>query len=313
MPAVDGMTSSGPGSWFTTEDPMRKPVHSKPPVSLGMYRSMYKKEYKWHEENKPPTEEDVKKLRAKEFAVPQEPQAMPYYDKALGEGRDVTQSEKEEGTDLSPSVLQQAHEEQRKHFSSDLPLAESCAPKQYLTTELAATQVDRPERPQALSGQENELSSSQHLQAAAGGPGATGMLLYRQKLDPTWGTYQHFMLETGQALRDEAQQNKNVALSSSVSVEECCGHDRRSTYSTDFQHQPAACTGSCIANKNLSHIFTEDERFHQNHWVSEYKDNYSIYLQKLNWASQGHAAEPGSALKPQGLPSQSEVSPDTAQ
>lgn len=45
------------------------------------------------------------------------------------------------------------------------------------------------------------------------------MLLYRQKLDPTWGTYQHFMLETGQALRDEAQQNKNVALSSSVLVE----------------------------------------------------------------------------------------------
>lgn len=116
----------------------------------------------------------LQKLRAKEFAVPQEPQAMPYYDKALGEGRDVTQSEKQEGIDLSPSVLQQAHEEQRKHFSSDLPLAESRAPKQYLTTELTATQADRPERPEALSGLEKELSSSQHLQAAVGGPGATG-------------------------------------------------------------------------------------------------------------------------------------------
>ncbi|XP_031444047.1 uncharacterized protein LOC116225692 [Phasianus colchicus] len=313
MPAVDGMTSSGPGSWFTTEDAMRKPVHSKPPVSLGMYTSMYKKEYKWPEESKPPTEEDVKKLRAKEFAVPQEPQAMPYYDKALREGREVKQIEKQEGITLSPSVLQQAHEEQRKHFGSDLPLAEGHAPKPYLTTELTATQADRPERPQAPSGLEKGLSSSQHLQAVGGGPGATGMLLYRQKLDPTWGTYQHFMLEAGQALQDEAQQNKNVALASSVLVKEYFDHDQRSTYSTDFQHQPAAYTGSCIANKNLSHIFTEAERFHQNRWVSEYKDNYSISLQKLNWASQGCTAELGSALKPQGLSSQSEVAPGTAQ
>ncbi|XP_046796611.1 uncharacterized protein LOC422928 isoform X1 [Gallus gallus] len=309
MPAGDGMTSSGPGSWFTTEDAMRKPVHSKPPVSLGMYRSMYKKDYTWKEESKPPTEEDVKKLRAKEFAVPQEPRAMPYYDKAVGEGREVTQ----EGIALSPRVLQQAHEEQRKHFSSDLPLAESHAPKQYLTTELTATPVDRLERPQGLRGLEKELSSSQHLQATVGGPGEAGMLLYRQKLDPTWGTYQHFMLDAGQALQHEAQQNKNMNLGSSVLTEECFDHDRRSTYSIDFQGQPAAHSGSCIANKNLSHIFTEDERFHKNHWVSEYKDNYSIHLQKLNRASQGHSAELGSALKPQGLSSQSEVAPDTAQ
>lgn len=112
----------------------------------------------------------LQKLRAKEFAVPQELRAMPYYDKAVGEGREVTQ----EGIALSPRVLQQAHEEQRKHFSSDLPLAESHAAKQYLTTELTATPVDRLERPQGLRGLEKELSSSQHLQATVGGPGEAG-------------------------------------------------------------------------------------------------------------------------------------------
>lgn len=45
------------------------------------------------------------------------------------------------------------------------------------------------------------------------------MLLYRQKLDPTWGTYQHFMLDAGQALQHEAQQNKNMNLGSSVLTE----------------------------------------------------------------------------------------------
>ncbi|OXB78783.1 UNVERIFIED_CONTAM: hypothetical protein H355_011801, partial [Colinus virginianus] len=184
-----------------------------------MYRSVYKKDYTWHEDSKTLTEEDVQKLRAKEFAVPQEPREMMYYDRAVGEGRDVSQSEKQEGTVLSPRVLQQACEEQRKHLNSDLPLAERHAPKHYPDTELTATQVDRPERPWALKRLEKELSSSQNLQAAAGGPGTAGMLLHRQKLDPTWGTYQHFMLETGQALQHEAQQNKNMALGSSVLVE----------------------------------------------------------------------------------------------
>ncbi|XP_015718018.1 uncharacterized protein LOC107313853 isoform X2 [Coturnix japonica] len=253
MPAVEGMTSSGPGSRFTTEDAMRKPVHSKPPVSLGMYKSMYKKEYTWKEGIKPPTEEDVQKLRAKEFAVPKEPQVIPYYDKAVREGREVAPSEKQEGTAISPRMLQQAHEEQRKPFSSDFPIAESHAPKQYLTTELAG-----PERPQALSGLKNELSSSQNLQAAGGGLGAAGSMLYRQKLDPTWGTYQHFMLEAGQALQHEAQQNKNMGIGSSVLKKEGSDHDQRTTYSIDFQGQPVADKGSCVANKNQSHVFTED-------------------------------------------------------
>ncbi|XP_021250364.1 uncharacterized protein LOC110397825 isoform X3 [Numida meleagris] len=263
------------------EDAMRKPVHSKPPVSLGMYRSMHKKDYTWQEEIKPPTEEDIQKLRANEFAVPQEPRAMTYYDKAVGEGREVTQK--------------------------------SHAPRCYSTPELTASQAERLERPWTLSGLEKDLSSSQHLQAAAGGPSAAGMLLYRQKLDPTFGTYQHFMLETGQALQHEAQQNKNMALRSSVLVEDCFNLDRSSTYSTDFQRQPAAYSGCCTANKNVSHVFTEDQHFHQNRWVSEYKDNYSIHLHRLNWASQGPAAELHSALKPQGPSSQSEVAPDTAQ
>ncbi|XP_042664378.1 uncharacterized protein LOC116960304 [Tyto alba] len=124
-------------------------------VSPGMYRSLYKRDYRWCEEYKPPNEEDVQKLqiadsqlKAKEFAIPQEEQAMTYSDNVVGERRGVIPApiikasscaadaggRKPEGSAYSPKALQQ-----RKHFTSVLPVAESYLPKYYPDTELAAT------------------------------------------------------------------------------------------------------------------------------------------------------------------------------
>ncbi|KFM01761.1 hypothetical protein AS27_01903, partial [Aptenodytes forsteri] len=270
------VTSSGPGSWLTMVDTMRKTAHSKLPVSPGMYRSLYRRDYRWCKEYKPPSEEDVQiadsQLKAKEFAVPREERAMTYSDSIVWQGREVIPApsikasshaddaggRKPEGSASGPKALQQ-----RKHFTSVLPVAESYLPKYYPATELAATQAEKSERPQALAEPENELSYCQRLPAAAQTAGTAGMLLRRQKLAPGWATYQQFTLETRQARQHDAQQNRSMILGSSVLVEECFDLDWRSTYNTDFQCWPGAHGGYCRANKSLSHIFPEDEHLNQ--------------------------------------------------
>ncbi|KAF1554414.1 hypothetical protein FQV20_0014476, partial [Eudyptula albosignata] len=207
-------------------------------------------------------------LKAKEFAVPREERAMTYSDSVVWQGREVIPApsikasshaddaggRKPEGSASGPKALQQ-----RKHFTSALPIAESYLPKYYPATELAATQAEKSERPQALAEPENELSYCQRLPAAAQTAGTAGTLLHRQKLTPGWATYQQFTLETCQARQHDAQQNRSMILGSSVLVEECFDLDWRSTYNTDFQCWLGAHGGYCRANKNLSHIFPEDE------------------------------------------------------
>ncbi|KFQ85309.1 hypothetical protein N337_01458, partial [Phoenicopterus ruber ruber] len=268
---------SGPGSWLTMVDTMRKTAHSKLPVSPGMYRSSYKRDYRWCEEYKLPSEEDMQKLRiadsqlkAKEFAVPREKPAMTYSDSVVWEGREATPApsissradgaggRKPEGGTSGPEAVQQ-----RKHFTSVLPVAESYLPKYHPATELAATQAEKLERLQALPELENELSYCQCPPAAAQTAGTAGVLLHRQKLTPGWATYQQFTLETCRARQQDAQQNRSLNLGSSVVAEECFDLDWRSTYNTDFQRWPGAHGGYCRANKNPSHIFPEDEHLNQ--------------------------------------------------
>ncbi|KFR04518.1 hypothetical protein Y956_09976, partial [Nipponia nippon] len=246
------------------------------PVSPGMYRSLYKRDYQWCKEYKPPNEEDTQiadsQLKAKEFAVPQEEWAMTYSDSVAWQGREIIPAlsikasgraddaggRRPEGSTSNPKALQQ-----RKHFTSVLPIAESYLPKYYPATELAATQAEKSERLQALAELENELSYCQQLPAAAQTAGTAGTLLRTQKLAPGWATYQQFTLETCQARQHDAQQNRSMILGSSVLVEECFDLDWRSTYNTDFQRWPGAHGGYCKANRSLSHIFPEDEHLNQ--------------------------------------------------
>lgn len=76
---------------------------------------------------------------------------------------------KAKGSISSPKTLQQ-----RKRFTSVLPVAESYLPKYYPATELAAIQAETLERPRALVEPENELSYCQRLPAAAQTAGTAG-------------------------------------------------------------------------------------------------------------------------------------------
>ena len=82
---------------------------------------------------------------------------------------DDTGGRKAEGRTSSPKALRK-----RKNFTSVLPAAESYLPKCYPTTELAATQAEKSERPPALAEPESELSSCQRLPAAAQTAGTAG-------------------------------------------------------------------------------------------------------------------------------------------
>ncbi|XP_033920724.1 uncharacterized protein [Melopsittacus undulatus] len=269
-------------------DTMGKPKPSKPPVSLSMYKSSYKKDYQWCEERKLPS--DIQKLqvadaqlKAKEFAVPQERPVIPYSDSVVAQ-REVIPALSIETITHADAAQERMPDSSRalqegKHLASPLPAAESYLPKHDPASQLA----EKAEGLQALSEMENELSCCQHLPVAAQAAGTTGMLLPRQKLVPTWGTYQQFLMETSQERQNNGLQIKLRNLGSSVLAEDCSDHDWRTTYNTDFKHRPGACGGHCKGHKNLSHIFPKDA-LHKNHWVSEYNDAYSISSRRLRWS-----------------------------
>ncbi|KAM9027563.1 uncharacterized protein PRD47_008204 [Ara ararauna] len=195
-------------------DTMGELEHSKPPVSLGMYKSLYKKDYQWCEEYKLPS--DMQKLqvadaqlKAKEFAVPQEKPVIPYSDSIVRQRREVIPAPSIETIShadgaggrvpASSRALQQG-----KHFASLLPAAESYLPKHYPASQLA----EKAERLQALNELDNELSYCQHLPGAAQAARTAGMLLPRQKLVLAWATYQQFILDTSRESQNNGLQIK---------------------------------------------------------------------------------------------------------
>ena len=108
---------------------------------------------------------------------------MTYSDSVVGERREVIPApsikassradnaggRKPEGSASGPKALQQ-----RKHFTSVLPVAQSYLPKYYPATELAATQAEKSGRLQALAEPQNELSYCQRLPTAAQTAGTAG-------------------------------------------------------------------------------------------------------------------------------------------
>nr|XP_021153473.1 uncharacterized protein LOC110364270 [Columba livia] len=269
-------------------DTMKKTTLSKPRVSLGMYRSSYKRDYEWPEKSL--SDKDMQKLqiadsqlKAKEFAVPQEEKVVPYSDNVVCQEKQVIPA---------PSI-----EASRVDDTGGMKPEEGCLPRCYPTTALAGPQAERLERLQALAVPKNELFYCQCLPADDQTAGTAGMLLHGQKLVPTWATYQQFIMEMGWARQNDARKNKSLSQGS-VDFEECLDPDWRSTYNRDFQHLPGPLGGCCRANKGLSHIFPKDERLNQNLWVSEYKDNYSIFLRKLKRCRAGLGAVPWDGHSP---------------
>ncbi|XP_071609293.1 uncharacterized protein [Heliangelus exortis] len=258
-------------------DTTRERAHGKLRVSPGMYRTSYKRDYQWCEEYKAPSQEDIEKLRiadsqlkAKEFAMPQEEQ-MTYRDLMMGE-RGKASSRADDG-------------------------GERCLTRYYPATQLAATRAETWERPQDFIQLDNELPCCQHLPAAAETAGPAGMCLCPKNLVPQWATYQQFSVDTFWRRQREAQQNKNMTGGSSVFGGDSFDPDWRSTYNTDFHPWPGVHGGSCKGNWGPTHVFPENPHLNQN-WISEYKDNYSIFLRRVNRPSQVPAVGPSMGKGP---------------
>ncbi|XP_009993923.1 PREDICTED: histamine H2 receptor-like [Chaetura pelagica] len=186
-------------------DAAKEKVISKPPVSLGMYRSSHKRDYQWCEQYKAPSEEDIQKLqvadsqlKAKEFAVPREQQVVTSSDGLVGEGREVIPA---------PSIPASSRADNA---------GESYLPKYHPATELAAARAEELERLQGFAMPEKLMSYCQHLPAAAQTPETAEV--HPQKLVPAWATYQHFTMEMFRAMQHDAQQNKSTNMGTSLSM-----------------------------------------------------------------------------------------------
>ncbi|XP_065453322.1 uncharacterized protein LOC135983818 isoform X2 [Chrysemys picta bellii] len=309
-------------------DVIRKLSISKPPASLDMYKSSYMMDYRPYNDYNPPIENHTQKitlaeaqLKAKEFAQPSKSQPPVMYKedpvsqrKETAEGPHspaaVSSDDKLEmghtGCSFGPESFQEVQEEQRKYFNTVLPNAESYLSKCYPRLEQTAAQEDKTERTQMPAMPERGASSpspfypqpSATTEHCPGKDDQEGPVFYKRRQSQTWDSYQQFILETCRARQTKAQQNRSMVLGSSVFGKDCSNSEGASTYSTDYKCWSGVHNGRCKAQRNFSKIVLEDGHFNQSPWVSEYKDSYSIFLQKLNWPSHSAMSALCSAVKP---------------
>ncbi|KAH1169506.1 uncharacterized protein LOC123371628 [Mauremys mutica] len=309
-------------------DVIRKISISKPPASLDMYKSSYMMDYRPYNDYNPPIENPTQKitlaeaqLKAKEFAQPSKSQPPVMYmedpvsqRKETAEGpcsqAAVSSDDRLEmdhkGCSFGPESFQEVQEEQRKYFNTVLPNAESYLSKCYPHPEQTAAQEDKTERMQMPAMTERGASSpspfypqpSATTELRPGKDDQEGPVFYKRRPSQTWDSYQQFILETCRARQTKAQQNRSMVLGSSVFGKDCSNSDGTSTYSTDYKFWSGVHNGRCKAQRNFSKIVLEDGHFNQSPWVSEYKDSYSIFLQKLNWPSHSAMSALCSAVKP---------------
>nr|XP_025041404.1 uncharacterized protein LOC112546114 isoform X3 [Pelodiscus sinensis]XP_025041406.1 uncharacterized protein LOC112546114 isoform X3 [Pelodiscus sinensis] len=210
------------------------------------------------------------------------------------------------GGSFGPESFREVQEEQRKYFNTVLPNANQYLSKCYPHPEQAATQVDKTERTQLSIMPQGEPAASSPLffqppeatEQCPGTEGQEGPVSNKRRPRQTWDNYQQFIRETCRARQAKAQQNRSLVLGSSVFREDCCSSDGTSTYSTDYKYWSGVHKEHCKAHKNFSKIVFEDGSLNESPWVSEYKDSYSIFLQKLNWPSPSAMSALCSAVKP---------------
>ncbi|XP_053887150.1 uncharacterized protein LOC128838736 [Malaclemys terrapin pileata] len=293
-----------------------------------MYKSSYMMDYRPYNDYNPPIENHTQKitlaeaqLKAKEFAQPSKSQPPVMYRedpvsqrKETAEGPHspaaVSTDDKLEmghtGCSFGPESFQEVQEEQRKYFNTVLPNAESYLSKCYPRLEQTAAQEDKTESTQMPAMPERGASSpspfypqpSATTEQCPGKDDQEGPVFYKRRQSQTWDSYQQFILETCRARQTKAQQNRSMVLGSSVFGKDCSNTEGASTYSTDYKCWSGVHNGRCKAQRNFSKIVLEDGHFNQSPWVSEYKDSYSIFLQKLNWPSHSAMSALCSAVKP---------------
>ncbi|KAM6453509.1 uncharacterized protein PHA67_019344 [Liasis olivaceus] len=129
-------------------------------------------------------------------------------------------------------------------------------------------------------------------------PGSIGTPCIRQELGQNWNNYQQFMLEMRRANQTQLKEIKKLHLGSSVFQADFVTTTDASTYQRDYKNWPRVRSGLYRANRNFSNFVFHDGYYDENPWMSEYMDNYNIFLRKLNWKTQNPVSAFCSAVRP---------------
>ncbi|XP_077158755.1 protein SPMIP9 [Paroedura picta] len=283
---------------------MRRVSLSKPPVDMGMYRTLYMMDYQPYTDNHqwPHAEERLildAQLKAKEFARPIKQEAVKYAeDPACQEVQppSPTMMMSRVGRGSSAPQPSEATEKYlQKDFPAVLPSPQPSPP----TKSVAANQAEEVER----------MSPSMQPRAV---PGSTDIPCVQRELGQNWDNYQQFLLETQRAQHTQAQETKKLSLGCSVFPPDFISATDASTYQRDYKHWLRVRSGFCRAHRNFSNLLLEDGYYNRDPWMSDYMDNYSIFLQRHNWTLRSPASSFCSATKPVahlscGMPSQTPV------
>ncbi|XP_019409036.1 PREDICTED: uncharacterized protein LOC109322422 [Crocodylus porosus] len=295
------------------EEVMRTLSGSKTPVSLDMYQSSYMTDYRPYGDYRQSAahSQKVKSVEAQqditESAAPLEYQPA---DNTVDQRRGTTEGPCLKAANGSGDKLKKSHvgnssgsesfqtvQDQRKYFNSTVSNAESSLPRYYSPTnhkdKLRRTQTPSPLEKVAFYPQSPPTTVQPSGKEEPQGPA-----LCNQEPGHSWDSYQQFIQETCRARQRTAQQNKRRILGSSIFREEHFNIDKRSTYSTDFKQWSGGYDGQCTTHRNVSNIFFQDGCHNQNPWISEYKDNYSIFLKRLNRQSHNSISGLCSPVKP---------------
>ncbi|KAJ7313368.1 hypothetical protein JRQ81_004669 [Phrynocephalus forsythii] len=289
------------GNQCNMTDILQRISLSKPHVDQGMYRTLYMIDYQHYAEHhqwRPMTEPSQRlkleaQLKEKELAKPAQKKEVKYVEEA---GCQEVQPPYPVGMVGRASKGKEApprNQEHQEHWSYYPPL----------------------EDPTAVQEKEAEiLAQPEDAVAVTGTPEAPCL---KQEQGQNWNSYQQFLLENRRANQVQVQEIKRLNLETSVFPRDFIRSTEASTYQKDYKSWPRVQGGYCRPNRNFSSLFLEDGYYKDNPWTSEYMDNYSIFLRKLQWNARNPVSSFCSAVKPiphisHGMPSQTPIAVNTA-
>ncbi|XP_042329544.1 uncharacterized protein LOC121933629 [Sceloporus undulatus] len=289
------------GNQCNMTDILQRISLSKPPVDQGMYSSLYISDYKPYSEyyQHPPVMDRSQKLKLeaqlkqKEFAKPVEKEPVRYVEEPICQEvvppYPIRMDPRVSKVQGAPLVFQEIQDDQR----NDTPPTESSP--------------IHPKEGERLDQQTDGCI----LQANIDGP------CFKQEQGQNWSDYQQFLLESRRSSQAQVKEIKKLNRETSVFPKDYIGSTEASTYQRDYKYWPRDRSGYSRANRNFSSLFLEDSYYKGHPWMSEYMDNYNIFLKKLQWSTRNPVSSFCSAVKPiphlsHGMPSQTPIAVNTA-
>ncbi|KAJ6660511.1 hypothetical protein lerEdw1_017508 [Lerista edwardsae] len=235
------------GNQCNMKDVMQRISLARPPVNLGMYRTLYMIDYQPFNEylNQPPTSttelaQQLKldaQLKAKEFSRPIESEPEKYAEEPACQEVQSPYPDRVEGRCSKarevPPPFQQVQEEPRKYFNPVLPV-----PTPYV----------EPTAERAI----------QEAPDACAMAGNTDVVNIKQDPGQNWDNYEQFILETRRAHHTQIKDIKKLHLGSSIFQDDLLTPTEASTYQRDYKYWPRVRSGFCRAHRNFSSLVFED-------------------------------------------------------